>query len=44
MAEYCNNITAGQCRSRILWQNTATLQWDTTVAEFCGKMQERYGG
>ncbi|KAK7840696.1 hypothetical protein CFP56_016295 [Quercus suber] len=36
------NVIAGRYRSRILWQNTATLQQDGTVTEFCGKMQQRY--
>nr|POE78156.1 hypothetical protein CFP56_35680 [Quercus suber] len=34
----CSNVTAGQYRSRILWQNTATLQQDSAVAEFCTAM------
>ena len=40
MAEYYNNIIAGQYHSRILWQNTATLQQDSIVAEFCGRTQQ----
>ena len=33
MTEYCSNFTAGQYRSRILWQNAAALQQDSTIAE-----------
>ena len=39
----CNIVIAGQYRSRILWQNiAATLQQDNAVAEFCGRIQQRY--
>nr|POE75815.1 hypothetical protein CFP56_05085 [Quercus suber] len=31
-----------RCRSRILWQNTATLQQGSAAAEFCGRIQQRY--
>ena len=31
-----------QCRSRIMLQNIATLQQDSTIAEFCGRIQQRY--
>nr|POE83308.1 hypothetical protein CFP56_39874 [Quercus suber] len=34
----CSNVTTGQYRSRILWQNTATLQQDSAVAELCTAM------
>ena len=36
----CSSVIVGQYRSRILWQNIATLQQDSTVAEFCGKTQQ----
>ena len=40
----CSIVTARQYHSRILWQNiAATLQQDSTVAKFCGRMQQRYG-
>ena len=38
----CGNVTAGQCRSRILWKNAATLQLDSAVEEFCDRMQQLY--
>ena len=42
MAEYHGNITVEQCCG-ILWQNiVATLQQDSTVAEFYDRMQQRY--
>ena len=37
----CSNIIAGQYHSRILWQNTTTLQQDSIV-EFCGRIQQHY--
>ena len=42
MAEYHDNIIAKQCRG-ILWHNIAAmLQQDNTVAELCGRIQQRY--